>query len=154
MSECRLAIVFAVFPGLTQLSLTGPHEVLSRLPGGDVIVASVAGGERENGKLAFGGLRRLAEVPACGVICVPGGAGVFDYAMRDQMFLGEVRRLAATARLVTSVCTGSLVLGRPVCCAASAQRQTGHGGKCSHPLARSRIRHGWFATATSSPVAE
>jgi len=45
------------------------------------------------------------------VICVPGGGGVFDNAIRDDVFLDELRRLAATARLVTSVCTGSLVLG-------------------------------------------
>jgi cyclohexyl-isocyanide hydratase len=111
MSERRLVIVFAVFPGLTQLSLTGPYEVLSRLPGADVIVASVDGGALETSKLALGGLHRLADIPACDVICVPGGAGVFDHAMRSDVFLRELRRLAATARLVTSVCTGSLVLG-------------------------------------------
>ena len=111
MSENKMVIVFAVFPGLTQLSLTGPYEVLSRVPGADVIVASVAGGTLESSKLAFGGLRRLADVPACDVICVPGGAGVFDHAMRSEIFLAELRRLAATAWLVTSVCTGSLVLG-------------------------------------------
>ena len=111
MSERKLVIVFAVFPGLTQLSLTGPYEVLSRLLGAEVIVASIAGGALESSKLAFGGLHRLADIPACDVICVPGGAGVFDHAMGDQVFLGQLRRLAATARLVTSVCTGSLVLG-------------------------------------------
>jgi cyclohexyl-isocyanide hydratase len=111
MSERKLVIVFAVFPGLTQLSLTGPYEVLSRLPGAEVIVASVAGGALENSKLAFGGLYRLADIRACGVICVPGGAGVFNHAIGDEVFLAELRRLAATARLVTSVCTGSLVLG-------------------------------------------
>jgi len=51
MSEQKLVIVFAVFPGLTQLSLTGPYEVLSRLPGADVIVASVTGGTLESSKL-------------------------------------------------------------------------------------------------------
>jgi cyclohexyl-isocyanide hydratase len=111
MSEQKTVIVFAVFPGLTQLSLTGPYEVLSRVPLADVIVASVAGGALKSSKLDFGGIHRLADIPACDVICVPGGAGVFDYAMRDETFLGELRRLAATARLVTSVCTGSLALG-------------------------------------------
>lgn len=111
MSESKLVIVFAVFPGMTQLSLTGPYEVLSRLPGANVIVASVTGGTLESSKLAFGGLHRLADIPACDVICVPGGGGVFDHAIRDDTFLKELRRFAATARLVTSVCTGSLVLG-------------------------------------------
>jgi transcriptional regulator GlxA family with amidase domain len=45
------------------------------------------------------------------VICVPGGRGATDIALADQAFLGELRRLAATARFVTSVCTGALVLG-------------------------------------------
>jgi cyclohexyl-isocyanide hydratase len=111
MGERKLVIVFAVFPGLTQLSLTGPYEVLSRLPGAEVIVASVAGGALESSKLAFGGLQRLADIRACDLICVPGGAGVFDHAIRDEIFLRELRRLAATARPVTSVCTGSLALG-------------------------------------------
>jgi cyclohexyl-isocyanide hydratase len=42
---------------------------------------------------------------------VPGGIGATENAMRDLVFLAELRRLAATARFVTSVCTGSLVLG-------------------------------------------
>jgi cyclohexyl-isocyanide hydratase len=45
------------------------------------------------------------------VVCVPGGIGATDSAIRDDVFLTELRRLAATARFVTSVCTGSLVLG-------------------------------------------
>jgi cyclohexyl-isocyanide hydratase len=110
LSERKLVIVFAAFPGMTQLAFTGPYEVLSRLPGSDVVVASVAGGTLESSKLTFAGLCRLADIPACDVVCVPGGSGVFD-AIRDDVFLGELRRLAATARFVTSVCTGSLVLG-------------------------------------------
>jgi cyclohexyl-isocyanide hydratase len=42
---------------------------------------------------------------------VPGGLGVTDNAIRDEAFLGELRRLADGARYVTSVCTGSLALG-------------------------------------------
>jgi cyclohexyl-isocyanide hydratase len=106
----KTVIVFAVFPGLTQLALTGAYEVLARLPGSEVIVASIAGGILEGSKLAFAGLRRLADIPACDVICVPGGVGVTEQ-MHDEEFLSEVRRLAQRARFVTSVCTGSLVLG-------------------------------------------
>jgi transcriptional regulator GlxA family with amidase domain len=56
-------------------------------------------------------VRRLADIPACDVVCVPGGAGVTDNAIGDAVFLAELRRLAATAKYVTSVCTGSLALG-------------------------------------------
>jgi cyclohexyl-isocyanide hydratase len=112
MSERKPVIVFAVFPGVMQLDFTGPYEVFASLPGAEVIVASVAGGTLESSTgLAFTGLRRLAEIPTCDAICVPGGRGVTDNAIRDEAFLGELRRLAATARFVTSVCTGSLALG-------------------------------------------
>lgn len=112
MSEFRPVIVFALFPGVTQLDFTGPHEVFSSLPGASVILASTEGGTIEaTGGMSFSGLRRLSEVPECDVVCVPGGIGATDSAIGDIVFLAELRRLAATARFVTSVCTGSLVLG-------------------------------------------
>lgn len=111
MREQRSVFVFAIFPGVTQLDFTGPHQVFSGLPRAEVIVASVAGGTLETPGLAFAGLRRLADIAECDVICVPGGRGVTDNAIHDREFLGELRRLAATARYVTSVCTGALALG-------------------------------------------
>jgi cyclohexyl-isocyanide hydratase len=112
MSDQQPVIVFALFPGVTQLDFTGPHEVFSALPGASVIMASAAGGAIEaNGGMIFAGVRRLAEIPECDVVCVPGGRGATDNAIHDDFFLGELRRLAATARFVTSVCTGALVLG-------------------------------------------
>jgi transcriptional regulator GlxA family with amidase domain len=111
MSGREPIVVFALFPGVTQLDFTGPHQVFSSLPGAQVILASAAGGAIEAGGIIFAGLRRLAEIPACDVVCVPGGLGVTDNAIRDEVFLGELSRLAATARFVTSVCTGSLALG-------------------------------------------
>jgi cyclohexyl-isocyanide hydratase len=105
-------IVFALFPGVTQLDFTGPHQVFANLPGATIIRASTNGGSIESGDgITFAGLKRLADVPPCDVVCVPGGRGVTDNAIHDQVFLAELRRLAATARYVTSVCTGSLALG-------------------------------------------
>jgi cyclohexyl-isocyanide hydratase len=104
-------IVFALFPGVTQLDFTGPHQVFSRLPGAQVILASRAGGAIETDGITFAGLRRLADIPRCDVICVPGGLGATDNAIADPEFLNELRQLADGARFVTSVCTGSLVLG-------------------------------------------
>lgn len=111
MTGLPFRVVFALFPGVTQLDFTGPYEVLSRLPGAEVILASRAGGSIEAGAMVFAGLRRLAEVEGCDIICVPGGPGATDDAMADAEFLRELRRLAGGARYVTSVCTGSLVLG-------------------------------------------
>lgn len=106
----RIVVVFALFPGATQLDFTGPHQVFSLMPGAEVILASVDGGSLESSGLHFTGLRRLADIPACDVICVPGGYGATDIASQDEAFLGELRRLAGTARFVTSVCRGSLTL--------------------------------------------
>jgi putative intracellular protease/amidase len=111
MNAQPTVIVFALFPGVTQLDFTGPHAVFSRLPGAQVLVASRTGEPIEADGIIFAGLRRLADIPRCDVICVPGGFGATDNAIGDEEFLRELRRLAAGARYVTSVCTGSLVLG-------------------------------------------
>src|SRR5216684_2418635 len=111
MSEREPILVFVLFPGATQLDFTGPHQVLSRLPGATVILASPEGGTVEADGMTFAGLRRLADIPACDIVCVSGGGGVTDHAIHDSAFLAELRRLAASARYVTSVCTGSLALG-------------------------------------------
>src|SRR5579884_961497 len=111
MSETNPVIVFALFPGATQLDFTGPHQVFARLLGASAILASPLGGTVEADGMAFSGLRRLADIPGCDVLCVTGGGGVTENAIHDTVFLGEVRRLAAGARYVTSVCTGSLILG-------------------------------------------
>jgi transcriptional regulator GlxA family with amidase domain len=104
-------IVFALYPHVTQLDFTRPHEVLARLPGAQCILASSTGGDLEaDGGLVFTRVRRLAEIERCALICVPGGFGTIE-AMEDQELLAQLRRLAKTARYVTSVCTGALVLG-------------------------------------------
>ena len=104
-------VVFAIYPHVTQLDFTGPHEVLARLPGAQCILASTTGGDLEaDGGLAFTKVRRLADIERCALICVPGGLGTIE-AMEDQELLTQLRRLAKTARYVTSVCTGALVLG-------------------------------------------
>jgi len=104
-------IVEILYPGLTQLDFTGPHTVFTRLPDTEVIVASRDGGEIVcDGGLTFSGIRRLAEIDCCDLICIPGGFSATE-AANDTALIGEVQRLAAGARYLTSVCTGSLVLG-------------------------------------------
>jgi cyclohexyl-isocyanide hydratase len=105
-----IKIVFILYPALTQLDFTGPFEVLSRVPGAEVIVASKEGGEvqSETG-LTFGKLSKLADIESCDLICVPGGPGQ-TAAMMDVDFMAHVRRLGEGAKYVTSVCTGSLIL--------------------------------------------
>ena len=104
-------VVFALYPRVTQLDFTGPHEVFARLPGAECVLASAAGGDIEaDGGMVFTGVRRLAEVEHCALICVSGGFGTIE-AIEDEELISQVRRLASGARYVTSVCTGSLILG-------------------------------------------
>jgi len=104
-------IVFILYPRLTQLDFTGPYEVLARMPGAEVVLASKDGGElRTEMGLTFAGLTKLADVASADLIMIPGGPGQTE-AMLDPDFMGEVKRLGESARYLTSVCTGSLILG-------------------------------------------
>ena len=103
-------IVFALFPGVTQLDFTAPLEVLARLPGAECVLASVSGGAFEAGSgLRLSGLVPLRDISECSLLLVPGGYGVVS-ALEDGEFLSHLRRLGAGARYIASVCTGSLLL--------------------------------------------
>jgi len=104
---CR--IVFPLYEGVTQLDFTAPHQFFNRMPGARTVVASVGGRDIEADGLVFTRLDDLAAVESCDVLCVPGGFGT-TAAMLDEAFMAEIRRLGASARYITSVCTGSLIL--------------------------------------------
>lgn len=110
MSQQPLVIVFPLYPGVTHLDFTGPHQFLARLPGAQLVVASVGGAPISADGLTFAELARLEEIERADVICVPGGLGC-TAAMLDETYMAAIRRLAAGAGHVTSVCTGSLILG-------------------------------------------
>jgi cyclohexyl-isocyanide hydratase len=104
-------IVFILYPKLTQLDFTGPYEVLARMPGAEAIIASKEGGDlaTELG-LTFTNLRKLADIEHADLIMIPGGPGQ-TAAMLDPDFMAQVKRLGESAKYLTSVCTGSLILG-------------------------------------------
>ena len=111
MSPKPFTTVFAIYPHLTHLDFTGPHQVLTRIPGATTIIASRDGGEIEaEGGLVIGRTKKLSDIAHCDLICVPGGVTATEVAL-DDAFIGEIRRLALGARYITSVCTGSLILG-------------------------------------------
>ena len=111
MSRPPFVTVFAIYPNLTHLDFTGPHQVLCRIPGATTIIASREGGEIEaEGGLVIGRTQKLSEIEQCDLICVPGGTAATETAL-DEAFVAEVRRLALGAKYITSVCTGSLILG-------------------------------------------
>jgi cyclohexyl-isocyanide hydratase len=100
-----------VFPGVQQLDLTGPYEVFASLPGAKVhmIWKDRAPIQSATG-LVLGPTMTFGECPALDVLCVPGGGGV-NALLQDAETLDFLRAQAARARYITSVCTGSLVLG-------------------------------------------
>ncbi len=105
-----IEILFAIYPNGTLLDFAGPNEVFTRIPNVKIRFASPAGGlvTLENG-VVFGKTERLADVARTDVLCVPGGPDLSS--MRTPEMLGHIRRLADGAKYVTSVCTGSLILG-------------------------------------------
>ena len=109
MAPPPFRIVIAIYPGMTHLDFTGPHQVFARLPGAEVTVASATGGTVEADGLAFAGTTRLADIADCDLLLVPGGA--VGQALAEPGYLPQIRRLGAGCRYLTSVCTGSLLLG-------------------------------------------
>src|SRR5713101_7056889 len=104
-----ISVVVPVYDGVTQLDFTGPHQFLSRTPDVQVRVASLDGRPVTADRLTFSNLEDLGAIAACDVLLVPGGGGCLN-AIENDRFLEEIARLGATARYLTSVCTGSLIL--------------------------------------------
>ena len=100
-----------IFPRLTQLDMTGPYEVLARLPDTKVdLVARTLEPVTTDRGMQIVPTVTYADCPPLDVVMVPGGPGQQDL-MEDEEALGFLRKQAAQAQFVTSVCTGSLVLG-------------------------------------------
>lgn len=105
------SIGLLLFPALTQLDLTGPFEVFARAPDTKVhliwknldLVVSDRG-------MAIQPTTTFDACPALDIICIPGGPGQINL-MEDEEVLSFIRAKSKQAELVTSVCTGSLVLG-------------------------------------------
>jgi cyclohexyl-isocyanide hydratase len=110
MSEFNLG--FLLFPGLTQLDLTGPLQVLARLPRSAtrIVARSLAPVPSDCG-LGLVPTHSFADCPPLDLLCVPGGTAGVVGAIGDPETLDFVRRQAAGAKYVTSVCTGAFVLG-------------------------------------------
>ncbi|HEV8657964.1 MAG TPA: DJ-1/PfpI family protein [Thermoanaerobaculia bacterium] len=106
-----MRIAALVFPRLTQLDLTGPYEVWSRVPGAEVmLVASSLEAVRSEFGLPIVPSTTFDDAPQSDLLFCPGGPGVND-AILDQRLLSFIRAQAEHAQFVTAVCTGSLILG-------------------------------------------
>ncbi|WP_296951221.1 DJ-1/PfpI family protein [uncultured Massilia sp.] len=106
-----LHIGFLLFPHLTQLDLTGPVQVLGRVPGAQVHLAwKTHDPVPTDAGFTINPTTTLYACPPLDVLCVPGGFGI-EFLFEDEEVLSFLRRQGAGARYVTSVCNGALVLG-------------------------------------------
>ena len=110
MSE-PLQIGLLVFPKVTQLDFTGPLQVFAGVPGAKLhLIWKRIEPVASDSVLVLTPTTTFADCPQLDVICVPGGAGADDL-LNDEEVLAFLRHQAEGAKFVTSVCTGSLVLG-------------------------------------------
>ena len=100
-----------IFPELTQLDMTGPYEVLARLPNTKVLLVAhtLAPVKTDRGMQIVPSIT-FAQCPQLDLVMVPGGPGQ-QQLMEDAVVIEFLQRQARGAKYVTSVCTGSLVLG-------------------------------------------
>ena len=100
-----------LFEGIDQIDLTGPFEVLSRIPNStyrlfgktDAMVRDLRG-------LRLTPDAAIADAPPLDVLHIPGGFGQ-EALMEDEEVLAWIRKQAAGATNVFSVCTGALICG-------------------------------------------
>lgn len=104
-------ILFILYPKFAQLDFAGPYEVFFRLPDVRIRLASPEGGDIETEPgLVYRGMERIADIAHCDLMCVPGGMDPSGLGTPEM--IEQLRRLAAGARYVTSVCNGALILAR------------------------------------------
>jgi cyclohexyl-isocyanide hydratase len=109
--ETPFSIGMLLFPGVTQLDLTGPYEVFARMPNTRVhLVAAGMAPVRTEWGLTITPESTFDDAPPLDLICVPGGWGV-DACLEDEQTIAFLRTHAERARYLTSVCTGALLLG-------------------------------------------
>ena len=131
----KRSVVLVCFEGVQALDLVGPWEVF--IEGGAdqyaLRVATLGGGPF----LSSSGLKLSADDLArvrgpIDTLLVAGGLGI-DAAVADPAFLAPIKRLAATARRVGSICTGAFALAAAGL--LDGRRATTHWGWCER-LAR------------------
>ena len=106
-----IRVAFLLFPGLTQLDLTGPAQVLSRLGKAKLdLVWATRDPVPTDAGFSILPTATFEEIESTDILCVPGGVGVAD-VMENDAAMAWLRRIGSEAQWVTSVCTGSLILG-------------------------------------------
>jgi len=107
----KLRAGFLLFPRLTQLDFTGPYEVLAQIPELEIFtIAAHAGPVRTEFGLEIVAEHDFQSTPQLDILCVPGGPGALEAAAQADV-IAFLRAQARGVQWLTSVCTGSLLLG-------------------------------------------
>src|SRR5687767_4765105 len=112
MNASTTSIAILLYPGFTLIDAVGPYEILSRLSDVDVRFVAVEPGpvDTDSG-MAHLMAQALPDGDTHDVVLVPGGVAGSLRAARDPRVLAWLADVAPRARWLTSVCTGSLILG-------------------------------------------
>ncbi|BAZ51103.1 ThiJ/PfpI domain protein [Nostoc sp. NIES-4103] len=109
LSEYHIGLV--IYPGMTQLDITGPHQVFALIPNTSVhLLWKTLEPVTSNEGMTILPTNTFENCPSLDVLCVPGGAVGQVEMMRDTEVLEFLRQQGKTAKYITSVCTGSLIL--------------------------------------------
>jgi len=109
--DTHLQIGSFLFEGIDQIDLTGPFEVLSRIPNATYrTYGKTAAPVRDVKGLWLTPDAILADAPPLDVLHVPGGHGQ-EALMDDAEVLNWIRQQASGACSIFSVCTGALICG-------------------------------------------
>ncbi len=110
-NQPKYHIGLVIYPGMTQLDITAPHQVFSLIPNACVyLLWKNLQPVTSNEGLTILPTTIFNQCPQLDVICVPGGAMGFVQTMADSEVLEFLQQQSKTAKYITSVCTGSLIL--------------------------------------------
>ena len=146
--DTHLRIGSLLFEGLDQIDLTGPFQVLSRIPNATYrLYGKTIEPVRDLHGLRLTPDAAWADAPRLDVLHVPGGFGQ-EALMEDEDLLAWISEQAAGARSVFSVCTGALLCGAAGL--LKGRRATTHGRRftCCPISAQSPSTSGSWSTGT------
>ena len=152
MPEKPAEIAMLIYPGMTALDLIGPQQVFGYLPGVKVeLVAKTKDVVRSDTGITIQPSKTFADcADPVDILFVGGGSDGTVALMMDSETLDFLAQRGKTAKLVTSVCTGSMVLARPAFFAATKRRRTGRCVTSCRSLERSLPSTVWCKTVTAS----
>ena len=107
-----MQIAIGLYPGFTALDAIGPYQVLTNLPGAEVVLCAARTGDLADdvGLLHLDITHTFDEVSSPDVLLVPGGFVTRKLAHAGEPIVEWIRQAHQTTTHTTSVCTGALLL--------------------------------------------